>query len=129
MRDCEIEPCAYAWEEWHILQHKIVKAAKEHLCEECTCPILTGEKYEIYKVAQDGSIYTAKTCLDCVSLRTGFFPHNWMSGSIRDDIRERIIELRGVIDSECILPLTQFAKEWVFELMEEEWRNTDEEEK
>ena len=114
MRDCEIEPWC-DWVEFSIIQHKIVEAAKEHLCEECTSPILTGDKYEIYKIRQEGDIYTAKTCLDCVSLRTGFFPNNWMSSVIRDDIVERIIELRGVIDSECILPLTPLPRAWVFE--------------
>jgi len=129
MRDCEIEPWADDWEEWYVLQHKIVKAAKEHSCEECTCPILPGEKYEIYKVKQEGDIYTAKTCLDCVSLRKGFFPYNWMAGSIRDDIIERIYELHGIVDSECIMPLTPLARIWVFDLIEEEWERTDEHEK
>ena len=114
-------------EDWYILQHKIVRAAKQHNCVECQKPIGKGEKYELYKINQEGAFLQAETCLDCVSLRDGFFPDGCIVGDIRGRIVEKIYELRGLIDSECILPLTPLARAWVFELIEEQWGKAEEE--
>lgn len=111
-------------EDWSILQHKVIRATAQHTCEECHRSIQKGEEYELYSIIQDGDFFTANTCLDCVSLRTGFFPDGYTVGEVRMRIAEQIYELRGVIDSQCILPLSEIARDWVFGLMEEEWEKT-----
>lgn len=103
------------------LQQIIRKANKPHTCEECRRSILKGERYEVYKGVCDGSMYTAKTCLDCVSLRTSFFNSCWTFGIIRDEIADSISYSHGAVDSACIVNLTPAAKNFVFEHIEKEW--------
>ena len=121
MEECILDPDYDDYS--YRLQQKTVTARKEHVCGECGHTISTGNVYEIYKGVQDGSIFTCKTCLDCVSIRDSFFKDGIAQfGSVLDDVRENIIyELAGVVDSKCILPLTEKAKDRVFGWIEEAW--------
>jgi len=108
---------------WYSLQCKNVTARKQHKCEECNCTIEKGEEYELYKGSDgNGNIYTCKTCLDCVSIRDAFFTGVTIFGNVIDEVRENIIyELGGEVDSKCIIPLTEKAKERIFGYIEEAW--------
>jgi len=121
--DCQIDlDYSYDGADFYTLQQKTVIARKPHICGECGGKILPGQKYEIYKIAQDRTILTEKTCLDCLSLRDSFYPCNWMFGNIIDEITEQVKEeLHGQVSAECILPLTDKAKDFVFGLIEEAW--------
>jgi len=105
------------------LQQKIVTARKHHTCEECSCDIKPGMRYELYKGVQDDGIFTCKTCLDCVSIREAFFKHGIAQfGTVLEEVYENIVyELEGEVDSKCILPLTDKAKEKIFGYIEEAW--------
>jgi hypothetical protein len=50
---------------------KYPKARKEYKCCECDRAILKGQQYERYTDKFDGSIHTAKTCMDCSHIRSG----------------------------------------------------------
>ncbi len=46
----------------------------------------------------------------------------YMYGNIRDTVSEHIVcELKGNVSSDCILPLSPGAKEYVFGLIKEAW--------
>jgi hypothetical protein len=45
------------------------RAAKQHRCEECSGPILRGEKYEYVTGKWDGYVNDFKTCERCHDLR------------------------------------------------------------
>lgn len=67
----------------------IRKARKPHRCEECGTQIKPGERYEHVAGANDGSIWTAKTCNECWELRQ-FVKINipcfcWMYGNMIED--------------------------------------------
>jgi len=115
------------FEECYTLKNKILTAAKEHKCSECGKAIIKGERFEFYSGKAEGVIFTCKTCLDCVSLRETFYPDGgWYAGSILDEIAENIeYNLNGEVSAECILPLTDAAKEFVFKVIEETWAGQD----
>ena len=107
------------------LQHKMVKARKPHLCGECGQEISKGDDYEIYTSALDGKISRERTCKTCVCLRDAFFS-SWDFGTVREDLREHIrFVLGGHVPSECILSLTDEARDIVFELIEGAWEEQE----
>jgi hypothetical protein len=64
-------------------------ARKQHKCCECEEPILIGQKYESYRICDDGEFQEFKTCLLCVDLRTAFnCEGNWTFETMWDDIEE-----------------------------------------
>ena len=109
------------------LQNKIVKARKAHKCGECNKEIANGDSYEAQNLVCDGFFFWAKTCLDCVSIRNSFYPYGgYMFENVLDSVGEKIIyELDGNVDSKCILPLTNKAKDVVFGMIEEAWASQE----
>jgi hypothetical protein len=129
MTECSISGADYSGS-CTSLKHKIVMARKDHLCAECGAHIQAKTKYEYYVGLFDGELYVSKTCLDCVSLRDTFFPlGGYVFGHVRDYVSEQIYSLQGEVSSECILPLTDSAKKFVFNHIEDTYRlinkNTD----
>lgn len=110
-------------EECITLQHRVVTARKNHMCGECGKEITKGERYEVQNLLYDGSFSWYKTCLDCVSIRDAFYPHGgYMFENVMDAVGEQVVfELHGEVDSKCILPLTDRAKDVVFGMIEEAW--------
>lgn len=98
-------------------------ARKEHRCGECGKLINKGEKYELYRGVWEGEIHCEKTCLDCVTLREAFYTKGgYMFGNIKDAVREHVLyELHGDVSSDCILPLSPGARDFVFDLVQEAW--------
>ena len=108
-----------------VLEHKTVKARKPYLCGECGQEISKGDDYEIYTSALDGKISRERTCKTCMRLRDAFFS-SWDFGAVREDLREHIrFVLGGNVPSECILSLTEEARDIVFELIEEAWEEQE----
>ena len=120
--ECTI-PGSYEFDNCYKLKCLYPVARKKHVCEECGKTIDIGDKYELYYGVQDERIFCVKTCMDCKSLRDSFWPDGgYLFGNIVDAVREQIVyELNGEVSSECILPLTATAKDFVFELIEETW--------
>lgn len=120
--ECQISGCYDDGGSCYQLKRTKPKARKEHICEECSRKIKPGEHYELYYGVYDDTIFIVKTCLDCLSLRKAFFKTGVVYGAVRDQIADQIIyHLDGDVDSKCILPLTQAAKDFVFDLIEEAW--------
>jgi hypothetical protein len=113
----------YFDEDCTALQVKTVIARKSHRCGECRKEIVKGEKYETQTLLYDGDISRHKTCLDCVSIRDAFYPHGgYMFENVMDSVGEQVVfQLHGEVDSKCILPLTDKAKDVVFAMIEEAW--------
>ncbi len=101
-------------------------AAKEHECGECGKTIEVGEKYEKTTGCWEGTFNTHKTCLDCVSMRDSFFCDGWCYTRIWEFLSDHIMEVQGQVSSECLVPLTPRAREKVCELIEEQWRELEE---
>jgi hypothetical protein len=123
MTECSISGADYS-ESCTRLKHKIVMARKNHFCGECGKNIQSKTKYEYFVGVFNGDLYMSKTCLNCVSLRDTFFPSGgYLFGYVRDSIREQIFSLHGEVSSDCILPLTDDAKNFVFTHIENTWKN------
>ena len=120
--ECTI-PGVYEADDCYKLKCLYPTARKQHVCEECGRVIDVGDKYELYYGVHEGHIFCVKTCIDCKSIRDSFWPDGgYIFGSIIDALREQIIyELHGEVSSKCILPLTDNAKNTIFELIEEAW--------
>lgn len=48
---------------------RIVKARKQHRCEECSRVILPGESYECVTGKWEGAVSILKTCSNCLDIR------------------------------------------------------------
>lgn len=98
------------------------KARKHHKCGECGGDINLGDTYEYYKGAHDGTIFTSKTCLDCLSIRNVFFHNGYYFGQIIESFQEFVSENNGKIAEDCITELTPGAQEHVCSIIGEEWQ-------
>ena len=56
--DFDFEPC-------DVLEYKIVKARKEHKCDECCTLIKPGTNYQRIKALWEGSWENMKRCVPC----------------------------------------------------------------
>lgn len=107
-----------------ILTQKLQKARKKHRCGECRKDIHPGQIYELYTGVQDGSVFTAKTCISCVDLRSNFFRDGYMFGYLIDDFKEHISDCDGDI-SEAQIASLQESKEVVCGMLEEYWEDQE----
>jgi len=103
---------------------EVRKARKEHRCGECGTAIAPGDRYEAIRGKSEGDFWTGKVCLICKELRDAFFC-SWMYGHIRDALWEEIDWNGGEVSSECILVLSEPAREVVFEMIERAWENIE----
>lgn len=122
MRDCS---CIYVevdgGDRAEFYKSKIIKARKDHICYECGEPILKGDSYERVTAKWDRDIDTIKTCRNCLSIREEFFCDGYLHGTMWDDYEEHIRYSDGEISSECIMNLTDRAKEKTFEIIQSIW--------
>ena len=110
-----------------MIKWKIVKAVKEHKCDECNMIILKGEEYEYYKGKYEGYLFTNKTCNDCLSLRIVLFSSCFEFGNVRNDIVEAIQNDSEILPWKDLGKLTTAAQDWLFKKIEETWKNEEEE--
>lgn len=67
----------------------VVKAAKDHVCDECREAIRKGDRYECFKGMWDGSWTTYRTCLSCVEVRDHFAcGRGWLFGEVWTQLEE-----------------------------------------
>jgi hypothetical protein len=67
------------------------RASKAHVCGECNCEIVPGEKYELTSSVMDGDWYRFKTCQLCRRIR-----NDLLCGWTYGEVWEHIHELYGV---------------------------------
>ena len=101
----------------------IRKARKIHKCCECKREIQIGEDYKYYKGIWDDSFCTFKTCLDCETVKKVFFCDGWKFMQLWEDVWEHVCELDGKIDSECILALSENARDKLLEMIDDFWED------
>lgn len=104
------------------------KARKLHCCYECQRDIQPGEHYEHISAKQDGDIWTAKLCLDCLSVRNTFFNGCVLYGHIWDDFHEHVFNMNGEISEDCLVSLTPAARTMVCEEIEDYWAKYEDDE-
>lgn len=66
-----------------------------------------------------------KTCLDCMSIRNEMFCDGHIFGQVMEDVQNTLYETDGQISEDCILALTPKAREMIFELIEERWKDLE----
>jgi len=103
----------------------IATARVEHICSECGVTIKKGESYERYKGYFDGSLFTNKTCKDCLSIREEFFCGGWLWGEVMSAMWEHISDMDGSISTECLLGLTKGAREKILDMIDRYWEEID----
>jgi len=104
----------------------IRKARKSYRCYECKGVISVGERYEETTQKYDGDFSRYRTCLDCVSVRDSLFCGSWYWGQLWEHLGDHFSENGGdVPSSECMMALTQKAREKVCALIEKIWSRTD----
>lgn len=96
------------------------KARKNHKCGECHRIICHGEKYKYYVGVFD-EIFVHKTCIDCISIRDEFFRDGYHYGMIIENLCEHISECGGDISERSIANLTERARDFVCDQIQEEW--------
>ena len=60
----------------------------KHVCCECGCEILPGEKYEQTNGCWDGDWSCYKTCASCRVIRDDLFPCGYYYGELHNLVRE-----------------------------------------
>jgi hypothetical protein len=68
------------------------------------------------------------TCIDCMSMRQGFFCEGWHIGRTWDDLEEHLAEVVRFgdgVSSECMASLTKPARDSVCDMVEEIWRDNE----
>lgn len=105
-----------------------VRARKQHTCDECNVPIAPGQDYERFVGKEDGAgVFVHKTCSDCMSLRNEFFCEGYIFGNIYEDVSYHLIEIGGEVSSACLLRLTPGARVAVIDMIDEVWKDIEEE--
>ena len=103
------------------------KARKEHKCNECKRTIPIGDKYLREVTLYEGEVEAWKTCKDCESIRVNFFTAGYYYGDILYMLREHIYDSGGDVSERCIADLTHGAQEIVCNIIEDYWRDNDDE--
>jgi len=109
-------------------KEKEVTAHKEHKCGECNITIHPGDNYEYVSGKCDGHFFTAKTCLDCLSVRKTFFCEGWYYGQVWDDIDNHLLDVDGLVSWNCLRKLTNVARNKILESIEKIFNEIEEEE-
>jgi len=124
MGNCD---CILVWhlDENEFNKHSIRRARKEHKCEECGKAIHPDDQYEYWAAKSEGQFWTAKTCLDCKSIRDAFYCEGWIFGKVLEKLREYLQEVNGKVSDSCLLSLTPKARDRVCDMIQEVWDEED----
>jgi hypothetical protein len=86
--------CDYSYPDFYV--DRMVKAKKNHRCDECGRTILAGEKYEYVSAVWEGDFSTCKTCDKCLELRQYTKAHVpcfcWQHGNVIQDAIDTLQE-------------------------------------
>lgn len=88
-------------------------------CCECGETIQPRTLHKYTRFLYDYREYEQCVCLDCVSITDAFFKDCYAPGRVLEMVRDKIWDLGGEVDSSCILPLTEKAKDRVFGYIQE----------
>ncbi len=88
--------CSCDYDAPTVFRSSIVRAKKEHRCDECSALIRVGEQYQYVFGVWDGYPSSQYVCEHCRDIRT-FVKNNipcfcWCYGSMLDDAKEAIQE-------------------------------------
>lgn len=84
----------YADDSYALTRYKVVKARKQHRCDECRRLIERGERYESFWGLYDSNWYNAKTCAHCLAARRWLAIEcsGWLWELVSDDLMEHFEE-------------------------------------
>lgn len=72
------------------------KARKQHVCDECSAIIQSGEQYEHVRGKYEGYVYSANTCSRCLELREWVKAHIpcfcWYHNNMIEDVQMAVEE-------------------------------------
>lgn len=71
-----------------VLVRGLRRARKDHVCDECRCPIQRGTEYDYYRGICDGEFLVSKTCLDCADIVRAFVCGPFVVGDLWSEIAE-----------------------------------------
>lgn len=111
--DLETEP--------EFVNRKMARAAKEHICTECSRTITKGEKYEYVVGTWYGEFRTYKTCSDCLSVREELFDDNWFYECIWEDVEAHISRYGEKVLMCDLNSMTELARDRLLDLVEKSW--------
>ncbi|MBT8454164.1 MAG: hypothetical protein KJO40_19530 [Deltaproteobacteria bacterium] len=111
-------------------------AGTERKCVECSREIALGEQYEFswgVKLDYDEQVIEDEsedftTCVDCASMREAFFCGGHFIGRTWDDLGDHLAEVVAFgdgVSSECMQQLTKSARDDVCDIIEEIWRDNE----
>jgi len=83
-----------------MLDERIRKARKEHVCDECHEKIPPGTKYEFMRFIDDGEFFQHKTCLPCMNVRKSLFHCGFHFGMLWEDLRDHFGNEYGYEDED-----------------------------
>ncbi len=73
------------------VEHRIVRARKQHECCECQEPIKVGERHHVESgVGYDGDHYRYRTCVTCMRIREHYCGGGWIWGGLADQLYDCI---------------------------------------
>ena len=86
--DCsmDVDGCDIA----EFYKKSILRARKNHICNECSEVIVKGSMYEKITGKWDGEIITHKTCIPCTRVRSNYCPNGSIMGELREHLEECI---------------------------------------
>lgn len=125
--ECSCVPIGSDYCDTRVLSVLRQKARKEHYCNECHNEIRHGDTYERARVLCEDLFHTQKICMSCLSIRQVFFCDGWIYENLIWDLKDHIFECGG-LDSDKIALLKNGARGVVCDLIEEYWKETEEEE-
>ena len=116
------DPCCcltgdYECDEQTFYHEEMRTARKEHKCRECRKTIKPGELYNRAAGANDGRMWSNKTCGTCDEIRKHFYcDGGWMFGQLWEDIHEQLFA--NEFRFECMKGLSTKARDVVLD----DWR-------
>jgi len=108
----------------NVLSNTYPKVRKGHRCGECGRDIKKGETYRLEKMSFEGTADTAKTCIDCDSVRTHLVC-SFYYGDVWELVRESFKDAPDAIPYAKIGQLTPAARDMVCEIIEDIWQDED----
>lgn len=117
--------CVGDYDAPHWYNEKVVKAKKEHICNECSKIILPKEKYIKIIGKWEKEFCTYKRCSICQEIIDTFFCEGFFFGQVYEDFENHISEMQGHIDSSCLADLSLEARTEICKLIEKYWEEED----
>lgn len=110
--ECSCDFSDYNWDEESVQLYtkQTRKAKKEHICNECGVVIPINTSYIYEKFMYDNLFFQHKTCMDCESVRTAFYPTGGYTFSeLWETVLHNIDSCNKEIPESCLRKLSSVA--------------------